>query len=138
MYLRAIPTNIQRLSLIAFNRSVPSALRALHAQRRFSSSPQRQAAPTTQEVNVFAEKFKDTDLFRELSAKPTVLQSAKDLIQVLHEEGFTFDSQNPPSVMKMAFNTRVREQLMRTTTIFKENGIDAAKLKDAYKIISGN
>ena len=144
---------LRRIAAIQTIRVAPTVVRSLHTQyrlsasqsRQFSSSPKREATP--HDGQAFLSALRSTPLYKEISEKPEVLQAAKQLVEVMQAEGmlqrislrhscpkavhvgFGMDPNNPPSPMKLLLNSKVRQQMMLTVSIFKENGIDAGKLQ---------
>ncbi|TCD70496.1 hypothetical protein EIP91_003257 [Steccherinum ochraceum] len=128
--------SLQQLTAVHAIRVAPSSLRAFHIyqQRQFSSTPRKQAT-SSPNLDAFSASALNSPLFKELAAKPEVLQSMKDLIGVMQQEGISIDPSNPPSTMKLLMNSRIRSQLMETWQVLQAAGIDQQKLKDAFMLM---
>lgn len=89
-YLRAVSrvASVQQLAVVHALRVAPSSLRAFHLcqQRQFSSTSRKQAT-SSPNLDAFSAKALNSPLFKELADKPEVLQSMKDLISVMQQEG---------------------------------------------------
>ncbi|THH33805.1 hypothetical protein EUX98_g447 [Antrodiella citrinella] len=99
--------SFRRLSAIHALRIASPSLRTIHIQRQFSTTPRREASPSPQ-IDGFSAAALNSPLFKELASKPEVLQTMKDLMVVMKQEGINVDPANPPSMMKLLMNSRIR------------------------------